>query len=327
MFRKLTLVLLPMLLSTSCSMIMRNNALMTKMISHFQSKESNRSPREYRIREERTQERAPEILDERPEEDKPDKERSGHVLSLMQNVLCKNFPSVPCDFIIKDDKLRNLIQKSIQQLKYKKITMDRTTHSPKHRQTLFPVVNSEDLSNFLQVTNTGFFKHQPKKRAKKQNPEKNLQDKNFRSHESKNKPKTSVINGRKKIRKYYPHKIKYKDKGGKRDMDDYSDEKLSMSVETPLKHSGNIKRKHFSYRGNPTDPPVWRIDYMKHGEPSLNMFGYEDSLRGKLIKTAPNSLIDDHILEQASRRDVLHPDVYIKTNYPRKTIKDSDGVD
>lgn len=290
------------------SMIMRNNALMTKMVSQFQGKD-------------------------RTNENHSIEPKSGktNIVSMMQNVLCRNFPSIPCYLIIKDPTLRNLIEKSIQQIKYKKLTMEKTTLSPNYQLTLFPVMNSEDFSNYLQVSDTGIYNQ---KKDKPRKAKKSVTAKNFWSHEVplvKTKTKTEVFNGRKKIRKFYPHKIKYKDKNLKADFEDYSDEKLSMSVEVPKSHNG-IKKRHFSYRTEPSDPPVWRIDYMKHGVPSFNMntFGYEmmDTLKGKIVETGPNVIVDENVLERAARRDVLHPDVYIKNNYVRKSaVEHTEPVD
>lgn len=314
MVRMLSLALLSMFLATTYPKIMRNNALITKMVSQFQGKDNSRTIE-------------PIVENMPPEEVKQEEEGNPtHVLSLMQNILCKNFPTVPCEMITKDSALRTLIEKSIQQLKYKKMTMERMTSSPNYQLTLFPVMNSEDLSNFLQVSNTGSFKPENLRREKDKKRKKNRQEKNHWSHETRNKSRTAVINGRKKIRKFYPHK--YKDKGDKKLFQDYSDEKLSMSVETPLEHSANIKRKRFSFRGNPSDPPVWRIDYTKHGEPSLNMFGYDSAgLKGMITKSG-SSVVVDNIIEQSARRDVLHPDVYIKNDYSRKSSTDnSDAIE
>lgn len=299
--------ILILFLTHTNSMIMRNNALITKMVSQFQGKDKTN-----------------ENTSLEP------KTETQNVVSMMQNVLCRNFPSIPCDVIMKDPTLRSLIEKSVQQIKYKKMKMmEKTTLSPNYQLTLFPVINSEDLSNFLQVSDTGFYSHKNKDKPKKK-AKKSVTSKNFWSHEAQPKKKESKteFSSRKKIRKFYPHKIKYKDKNTKKDFEDYSEEKLSMSVEVPESHTG-VKRRHFSYRNQPSDPPVWRIDYMKHGEPSFNMFGYEtDSLRGKIIKAGPNVIVDENVLEQAARRDVLHPDVYIKKNYVRKRASDqSEAID
>lgn len=288
------------------SMIMRNNALMSKLVSQFQGKDRTRE----------------NIHSSEPTTEQP------NVMSLMQSVLCRNFPSIPCDFIIKDPLLQKLIEKSIQQIKYKKLTMEKTTIPPSRQLTLFPVITSEDLSKFLQVSDTGFYKQKKKEKTRKKLT-KSSTSKNFWSHEAHpKKRKMSVLNGR-KIRKFYPHKIKYKDKNVKPDFRVYSDEKLSMSVEVPESQTG-VKRRHFSYRNQPSDPPVWRIDYMKHGEPSVNMFDYEtQGLKGKITKTSPNVMVGENVVPNAVRRDVLHPDVYIKKNYLAKNLVDinSDAMD
>ncbi|XP_059056074.1 uncharacterized protein LOC131849957 [Achroia grisella] len=259
------------------AMIMRNNELMNKMMSHFNSQKDNQP---------------------KPQHDAQSPEK---VLSLMQNVLCRNFPTIPCKMIVDDEALKKLIEKSIQQIKYKKMSLEKTTPRPDYHLTLFPAFNSEDLSNFLQVRESEYYrtdKKDVKKLKKKQ--KKTLTPVAFWSHENpgkatkKSKKETKekrAYTGRKKIRKFYPHKIKYKDKTetNARNVGDYSDDKLSMSVELP----DMTKHQHLNYKVDAADPPVWRIDYMKHGEPSLNMLGYEsDALKEKMIKTGPNVIFD-----------------------------------
>lgn len=303
------------------AMMMRNDALISKMVSNFQKDNTL------------TLEATPqgEIQPQTPK----------NVLSLMQSVLCKNFPTIPCDMIVEDSTLRTLIERSIQQLKFKKMSMEKTTSIPGYHLTLFPTINSEDLSNFLQVSDTGYYssnnarleKMRGRKHKKKilKNP---IEEKVSKKRNSKNKDsiRASHYPGHKKIRKFYPHKIKYKDKTAKAQREayrEYSEEKLSMSVEAPEMNAGR-KRMSGNYDMEPSDPPVWRIDYMKHGEPSLNMFAYEpDRLNEKLVKTGPNVIVAESLMEQAPRKDVLHPDVYIKKNFIRKNVlaMNSGGID
>ncbi|CAG9792285.1 unnamed protein product [Diatraea saccharalis] len=306
--------------------IMRNNVLMNKMVSHFQKDFHSEE------HDNRQQDR------EDPHTDiyLTNEQKSEKVLSLMQNVLCRNFPSIPCKIITEDETLKKLIGKSITQIKYKTLTTDRTTAYPGYL-TLFPTVNSEDLSNFLQVQDRPYHdKIKEEEKTKKNNINQWSQRKSQKKSKKNKKEtkRTAVYTGRKKIRKFYPHKIKYKDKvakNGRKEFGDYSEEKLSMSVEIPdmtlTKH-----HQHLSYKVEPADPPVWRIDYMKHGEPSLNMLGYEDErLKGKIMKTGPSVIVDENILEQGARKDVLHPDVYIKKNFIRKPgtdmINNSENMD
>ncbi|XP_031767139.2 uncharacterized protein LOC113509360 [Galleria mellonella] len=266
----------------SCqTMIIRNNALMSKMMSHISSqKDSNQQEPQHDI--------------QRPE----------RVLSLMQNVLCRNFPLIPCKMIVEDNALRKLIEKSIQQIKYKKLSLEKTTSRPDHLLTLFPTVNSEDLSNFLQKRERGYYgTNQKDFQTHKKKQKKSVPPTVFWLHENpgktnkKNKKQTKrayEYTGRKKIRKFYPHKIKYKDKIEKnaRSPGDYSDEKLSMSVEVP-DMTLTKRHQHLSYKVEPVEPAVWRIDYTKHGEPSVNMLGYDtDQLKGKIMKTGPNVIFD-----------------------------------
>nr|XP_021196403.2 uncharacterized protein LOC110380669 [Helicoverpa armigera]XP_049706177.1 uncharacterized protein LOC110380669 [Helicoverpa armigera] len=302
----------------SHAMVLRNDALISKMVSDFQKDNPMAA--------------TPRSNDQQLQQQPKD------VMSMMQNVLCRNFPTIPCDMIQEDDTLRNLIERSIQQLKYKKLSMEKTTPLPGYHLTLFPTVNSEDLSNFLQVSDTGYYtgKNKPEKsrsRRHRKRLKNNAETQQTGEKESKKKSKTkkdnsrtSLYNGRKKIRKFYPHKIKYKDKQkGRKDFGDYSEEKLSMSVEVPDLMPGPAPASHkrMNYKVDPADPPVWRIDYMKHGEPSINAFPYEsERLKEKLIKTGPNVIVSDNMLEQASRKDVLHPDVYIRKNFVRKNALD-----
>ncbi|CAK1547567.1 unnamed protein product [Leptosia nina] len=242
--------------------ILRNNALMSKMVSNFH-KDNDVSTTELG--------------------------KSQPVLHRMQNLLCKNFPSIPCELITQDATLRGLIEKSIQQINYKKLRMEKTTMSPRYL-ALFPIIDSRDLN----------FERKPKQRK----------------HKYKHKDRN--LYSRKKIRKFYPHKVKYKDKNVKNFGD--SDEKLSMSVEVP---DATQQRKHqrvtYKVEG---DQPIWRIDYMKHGEPSINMFGYEDRLKDKIVKSGQDVVMDD-----LERKDVLHPDVYIKKrNFARKNLDLNDDI-
>ncbi|XP_073961069.1 uncharacterized protein isoform X2 [Choristoneura fumiferana] len=254
--------------------ILRNNALMSKMVSDFRSPES---PHEQL---ERTAEKEPP-----------------RVLNLMQNVLCKNFPSIPCDMIMGDSTLRELIERSIQQLKYKKKAMEKTTQLPGY-QLSYPVVNSEELSNYLALRNRGSLLEKSRQQIPKLPTPKttfwSADDNLNKPHKPMYASKRTAI-GHKNIRKFYPHKIKYKDKNGQQRKDfvgDYSDDRLSMSVEIP-DMTLTKKHQHYSYKREPNDPPVWRIDYMKHGEPSLNRFGYEaDQLKGKLVKNSPGVIVD-----------------------------------
>ncbi|KAL0810680.1 hypothetical protein ABMA28_010010 [Loxostege sticticalis] len=308
------------------AMILRNNALINKMVSHFQ-KDNNLSlePKQKQEKDSNEEQRA-----QNPEK----------VMSLMQNVLCRNFPAIPCRIITEDETLKKLIGKSIQQIKYKTLSIDKTTAAPGYHLTLFPTINSEELSNYLQVRSPsksykGFYDkrninedvvYQNQKPHSMnyyaQSQEKQQKTSKKSKKESKNK-RTTVFSGRKKIRKFYPHKVKYKDKNKnsnvRKDFGDYSEEKLSMSVEIP-DMTLTKRHQHITYKAEPADPPVWRIDYTKHGEPSINnMLGYEDDrLKGKLMKAGPPIIVDENVQERDSRKDILHPDVYIKKNYLRK---------
>lgn len=300
----------------SHAMMIRNDALISKMVSDFQKDNSMAA-----------QQQLPFLQLEEPQ---PQQSQTKNVLALMQNVLCKNFPTVPCNIIVQDETLKNLIQRSIQQLKYKKMAMEKTTQMPPgYHLTLFPSFNSEDLSNFLQVSDTMYYKGKSGKKNKQRSAPNNAEIKEEREPKrlKVKKEKRTVYSGRKKIRKFYPHKMKYKDKmKGRQDFGDYSEEKLSMSVEVPDMNMGGaleISKKggRMNYKADTNDgeePPVWRIDYLKHGEPGLNVFGTEpDRLREKLVKTGPNVLVSENMLEPAAQH-VLHPDVYIKKNYIRK---------
>ncbi|CAG5006896.1 unnamed protein product [Parnassius apollo] len=275
--------------------IMRNNALMNKMMSQFHKDNSNNLSMEPAM-----------VQQTQPK----------NVITLMQDVLCRNFPTIPCTVIMQDETLRRLIQKSIQQINNRKLSMERTTQAHVYK-TNFPIVNSEDLSNFLEVQNTGYFDNREHKHETKKHKQVNVDkvkwsQENLKSAKKlKNIQRTSMY-GRKKLRKFYPHKVKYKDKKAKNkpEYKDYSDEKLSMSVEIP-DMTLTKKHQHYSYKMEPADPPVWRIDYTKHGDPSYNILG-------SITKTGSNRVVDDKELEKSARKDVMHPDVYIKTNFIRK---------
>lgn len=271
-------------LSTSHAKIMRNNALMTKMVSDFHK------DNEY-----------------------SDEKEDHAVLNRMQNVLCKNFPTIPCNMIVQDKALKKLIEKSIQQISYKKLSFEKTTPFPGYL-TLFPIINN-DVSN-QQIRDKAYHNEDTNK------------NKHQRKQKVKSTKKRTSVYSRKKLRKFYPHKVKFRDKTNRHMKEDYGDnsgEKLSMSVEVP-DMTLTRKHQHFSYKMEPVDPPVWRIDYVKHGEPKVNMFGQDDGFQG-YMKTGPNVVIDGNV---DTRKDVLHPDVYIKKNNLRKNLHldmHSDGVE
>lgn len=231
-------------------------------------------------------------------------EARDNVVALMQNVLCKNFPTIPCDIITKDETLKHLIQKSIQQIKYKKRSMDKTIGTDINNLSQLPVINTDDDANM--PTEDG---DRPKHHTSDWTP--------VKAKRKKKKGKKVSLNGRKKIRKFYPHKVKQKDAFNGRNEYGHSEEKLSMSVEIP--DGNNVRKTGYHSR----DQPIWRIDYSKHGEPSVNVF--DDRLRGKIIHAG---MVEDNVLEQGPRRDVLHPDVYIKKNFVRQKVDvNSDNIE
>ncbi|XP_026331227.1 uncharacterized protein LOC113238613 [Hyposmocoma kahamanoa] len=391
---RLELTLITIVLIQRCYLkILRNNALMNKMVSHFQkdnphnnlglnSKRANRERPTIIEMDERTWPRGrnpveidertdvriesqPEPLDSQKHSKEPSRsdfsqpaphpqasspQKRERILSLMKNVLCKNFPAIPCNMIMQDEALNKLIQKSIQQMIYKQFqTSDGSTVSP-HSPTVFPLINSEDLSNFLEVSNTGYFNAKKKQEDEKRQTnsikmqkhwslDKNSKKKEkIKSNQGNQDTKGTNLynNGHKKMLTFY--KVKSKDKkNSKTDYREYSEEKLSMSVEVPdMKISKKVPQKdmkdNMAYKVESEDQPIWRIDYMKHGMPSINRFGYEDDrLSGKLIKPGPNVMLDENRLEQSSviRKEILHPDLYIKKNFARKGSVNfnSEGMD
>lgn len=78
--------------------MLRNKALLSQMINNFQR------PKKTHLEPATT---TPEPPITRP----PDS-----VISVMQNLLCKNFPDVPCEVIEQDEKLRNLIGLSVREI-------------------------------------------------------------------------------------------------------------------------------------------------------------------------------------------------------------------
>lgn len=299
----------------SHAMMARNNELGSQM-SNFQVDNTIASPRT------------------EPSRSK-DEQESDSVLSMLQNVLCRHFPSIPCAMIIEDEKLKKLIERSIQQLKYKKLALEKTTPAPGyHHLTLFPSITSEDLSNFLQVSDSGYFSNRRSDKEKAKKQEKKAYNSNAEQQTilkeskkkgtGKNRSVTTRYNGRKKIRKFYPHKTKYKDKlKGRQEFGDYSEEKLSISVEVPDTINNMGGQRQMNFKSVPGDPPVWRIDYLKHGEPSFKTFGYNpEGHNEKLMENGPNGMVSENMLEQSARREVLHPDVYIKKNFVRQNTVD-----
>ncbi|KAJ2944892.1 hypothetical protein O0L34_g1783 [Tuta absoluta] len=364
--------ILTLVFCTFHAKIMRNNALMTKMINHFAidnnlsseanielDKEIHVKPREkkkFTWREKQIKREKGEIHDKLEEYTQQDRQRRPEkVLNIMQNVLCKNFPTIPCKIIMEDPALSKLIEKSIQQIASKKqqigITkrhnmeqvgiknkrnkeqqhQPTTVASPRGfsplTTTLYPVINSEELSNFLQVSNTGYFhEDQQEKKAKKKKKFDEKKVKNRWSHESPSKKKlkggkdskhgTELFTGRKKMRKFYPHKIKYKDKAPATINDgNYREdpEKASMSADfsdTGIMGLLNVpKSERLKFKFGPSDTPVWRIDYEKHGVPSMNMFEFDDNRKPESGLIHVNSGGAEHSIV---RKEVMHPDVYLK---------------
>ncbi|XP_013148270.1 PREDICTED: uncharacterized protein LOC106110868 [Papilio polytes] len=297
--------------------ILRNNALMNQMMSQFQRDNSNNLSLEPVVVQ------ASQVVQAVPGGDGG--AGGARVLALMQSVLCKNFPSIPCRLITQDRTLSRLIEKSIQQINYKKLSLEKTTQAD-NRRTEYPLINSEDLSNFLQVQNTGYFDNGPVKRRRKKQKLKTERvnwSKEKGKKSSKQNKRTSVF-GRKKLRKFYPHKVKYKDKTHSAQLEfrgEYSGERGgergargergSLSLELP---AGALApaQQHYAYKREPAAPAVWRIDYAKHGGPSLNLLGSLTKTQGGGGGGGAGGG------DEQGRKDVLHPDVYIKKNFIRK---------
>lgn len=290
-----------LLLIAACSgKIMRNNALLSKMMSDYKDKTHPSSP----------------LTQQDPE--KPTK-----VLSLMQNVLCRNFPTIPCNLIMHDEKLKELIEESIQEIKYKRAEFSTTKKQEElYQDQSFPLINSEDLSNFLQVRNTGYFD------AKEANSQKNHGKRSKKPSTKKvwrkSSPKhshhdfeTQTVYGKKKIRKFYPHKIKYKDKREQHHTKRTEYVAGDGQSATAIPETQDREVHEASYRGDTGEAPVWRIDYTKHGEPRFNLLGREE--QGDSMKTGSNLIVDKPLGTQ--RKDVLHSDVYIKS-YQRKNVEE-----
>ncbi|XP_063544996.1 uncharacterized protein LOC134753141 [Cydia strobilella] len=234
-------------IARNCGMMIRNNALMSKMVSDFHAPKA-------------------------------------HTVDIMRNVLCKNFPTVPCQLITKDDALRNLIQRTIRLLNEKQRNLQNVTTTTEE-QTKSPVVNSDELSQYLAVENTGYFtdKHKHNKERRIDTP-KTAWPKDV----DEGTQRRSVFPSHKTIKKYFPHKIKYKDRNEISEIDN-SREKMSNSEEMPKLDVKNYD--HFNYK-KPNNMPMWQIDYTKHGDPKINFSQESDQLRGKLVKTGPDTLIE-----------------------------------
>lgn len=298
LYRFFTLILF---LSATHSKVMRNNALITKMVSNFP---------------------------ENNETSEPDKENEA-VLLRMQVVLCKNFPTIPCELITQDKTLKRLINKSIQQINEKKQSLDKTIPFPGYL-TLFPTLNNDDLSNFIQISDAinrqKEKKHNHKKKVSTGNMKVNPRTTEKRKHDGhkkiiKNKAKRTYNYNRKKLRKFYPHKVKYAEKNNRngKEFGDITSEKLSMSVEDPDMPLTR-QHHHFTYRVEPENSPVWRIDYTKHGQPTINLFDYDADSR-KITKTGTNVWDGNE-----QRKDFKRSDVFVNNNFV-KTNDVSDDID
>lgn len=284
------------------TMFIRNKALISKMMSNFHRDEDIVPPPVPSVQTTET------------------KGNKKHVIHTMQIVLCRNFPTIPCDMIVKDKKLKNLIQKSIQQLKFKKKKMSESaTAVYTSSETHYPSVDSEDLTNILDDSNTDHYKIEksqgrPSIHSHKHNLISQIDVEEHETKKTKTKdPRKTLYNGQmKSFKKFYPHKIKY---GDERNFKDYPDENLSITEEVSELNSG---RKRISVNHQqPSASPVWRIDYMKHGGPSLNLFDYEpDSLKTKLMKNT--DILSRGLMEKSQRKDVLHSDLYIKKKFGRQ---------
>lgn len=276
------IVLLVTLLAASLSQakIMRNNALLSKMMSDYKDKTHQ------------------------PTSPPEDQGKPAKILSLMQNVLCRNFPAIPCKLITQDEKLRQLIQESIQEIKYKRDEIA-PTEPPRGYEpdAQYTIVNSEDLSNFLQVRNTGYFEREARPKHARKTATKKVWVKSPGKTHMHHDFDTPTVYGKKKIRKFYPHKVKYKDKHEKRQL--------------RTEHGQDIKlHSEPSYRAEVGDAPVWRIDYTKHGEPRFNLMGADEPMDS--MKNGRSVIADQNGMDGMPRTDVMHSDVYIKKKYPKK---------
>ncbi|VVC92691.1 unnamed protein product [Leptidea sinapis] len=274
------------LLTTTDGKILRNNALMSQMVSNFH-KDSSNTERDL----------------------EPVESKNEPVLSRMQKLLCKNFKTIPCELITQDSTLRKLIEKSIAQINYRKMKMEKTTQALRYV-TLHPFVK-EEYSNYV---SDDYTKHAIEK----------VPSRHFKKTKNANSKHTTVY-GRKNIKKFYPHKVKYRDKDIKKRLGDYSEDKFSMSEELP-DMTLTKKHQHLSYKVEPANPPIWRIDYTKHGEPSYNMFSLGTDRHEDRMKTEHDAAAKDNILDQARRKDVLHSDIYIKNKYNVKNFN-SDPIE
>ncbi|XP_034826540.1 uncharacterized protein [Maniola hyperantus] len=305
----ITIIILVIFLSANRAKVMRNNALITKMVSNFHQ---NNDACE------------------------PNKDFES-VLIRMQVVLCKNFPTIPCDLITQDQTLKKLIEKSIQQINHKKFSLyNKTTPFPGYP-ALFPSLNNEDLTNFIQMSDLvnrheGNKHNQRKKLTREGNRKVNARTKEKKTYERrkkiiKNKSKATSFYNRKKLRKFYPHKVKYADKNSRNVKEDFGDndaEQFSVSVEVPDMPLTR-QHQHFTYKVEPDNPPVWRIDYTKHGKPSINnLFDFDlvDRFNRKIMKSGP--IVADG--NEQTRKDVLHSELFTKNNFVKTNDVNSDDV-
>ncbi|XP_063366919.1 uncharacterized protein LOC134655387 [Cydia amplana] len=256
-------------IARNCGMMIRNNALMSKMVSDFHSPKA-------------------------------------HTIDIMRNVLCKNFPNLPCELITKDDTLRKLIQRTIRLLNEKQRNLQNVITTTTEEQTKLPVVNSDELSQYLVVENTGYFTDK-----NKHNKERHIDTPKtaWPKGVDKQAQRMGVFPSHKTIKKYFPHKIKYNDRNEISEIDK-SREKMSNSEEIPKL---DVKKyDHFNYK-KPSNMPMWQIDYTKHGDPKIEFSQESDQLRGKLVKTGSDT--ENTIFKH--KTGVLHPNVYIRNSAKR----------
>ncbi|XP_023940785.2 uncharacterized protein LOC112047777 [Bicyclus anynana] len=292
------------LLSASHAKMMRNSALITKMVSNFHQNNELSDPIE----------------------------ETDSILIRMQIVLCNNFPSIPCKLITEDKTLKKLIEKSIQQISHKKLSLDNTSPSPEVP-NLFPTLNNDDLSKFIQLSGVlnkaEKQKHDKKKRITKLvNRKLNARAMSKKSHDVHKKiiKKSTSVYNRKKLRKFYPHIVKYGNNNNgntKGDIGVKTPEKFSMSVEVPDMPLTR-QHEHFSYKMEPENSPVWRIDYSKHGEPSVNTFDFDGNrVNRKIPKTGSNVIVRvDN--DGETRKNLIYPDFTIKNNFVKSNSVNSD---
>lgn len=226
------------------------------------------------------------------------RESQSSIMALMQRVLCRNFPDVPCDVIARDNKLKSLINLSIKQINSKLASAaDVITPENKHyKPSAFPRVDRERINENYNKINKDKFKSNVKtikRKRKKINSTQRLNKK------GKKTTKRKLYTGSRKLTKFFPHK-KYIDKDP---MMEPNEKQLSTSNE----NIGGTRQ--FVYTVQPKEAPLWKMDYTKKGE---LIFDEELDKSKSRIAKHPNLATHDIVPDHADGKRLRRPHTAFK---------------